>query len=273
MSDHSKQGAPIASAPDTSIIHLVWAPSGPAYLRQFLNACRENPPGIDHELVLLYNGFESELQHEAFDAIAAEVPHVKWTTDETILDLEAYRQFLIDHRPRYAFFANSYARPLVSGWLRMLRDIAARPEVGLVGCTGSWESMGSESPLVTRPLRLAQFKPFPNPHIRSGSFMVRDDVLDRLEWPKVRKKIDAWKLENGRRSLSSQVLEMGLDLVVCGRDGRAYSWQDWPSSHTFRASEQENLMIADNRSDIWFTADAGTRAEQARLAWGAQAEA
>lgn len=218
--------------------------------------------------MLLYNGFETAEQRRDFDAVAAGTPHEKFETPAPVLDLEAYRTAIAAHPSRHYGFINSYAHVLADGWLELLHRHSAKSDVGIVGCTGSWESMGSGAPLIARPYRLRQFKPFPNPHIRSGSFMLSHDVLEQLDWFPVRKKIDAWKLENGRHSLSAQAQDLGLRLIVAGRDGVGYDWRDWPESATFRSHEQQNLLVADNRTDTWFEADAKERSDLARLAWG-----
>lgn len=40
----------------TAVVHLVWAPLGPAPLRDFLRSYRAHPAGAEHELVILLNG-------------------------------------------------------------------------------------------------------------------------------------------------------------------------------------------------------------------------
>jgi hypothetical protein len=55
---------------------------------------------------------------------------------------------------------------------------------------------------------------------------------------------------------------------VVGRDGAAYEPAEWPNSRTFRVDEQENLLVADNRTDEYASADAATRAALRRMAWG-----
>jgi hypothetical protein len=237
-------------------------------LRKFLDAYAARDAGAGHELVLAYNGFTTREEHAAFDAVAVDTPHTKFIVPETVLDLNAYRQAVDQLTSRYFVFVNTYARPLVDGWLETLLVQARRRDVGMTAASGSWESMSSRSPLITRPLRLAQFKPFPNPHLRTSAFAFRVDVLDQINWFPVSKKVQAWKLENGRHGLSAQVLDLGLELIVAGRDGVGYEWRDWPKSNTFRSGDQENLLVADNRTDLWAEADAATRAEWADLAWG-----
>jgi hypothetical protein len=56
--------------------------------------------------------------------------------------------------------------------------------------------------------------------------------------------------------------------VVAGRDGRVFDVPGWPRSATFRAGDQANLLVADNRTDDWERATPERRAELTRMAWG-----
>lgn len=252
----------------TTVAHLVWEAAGAECLRRFLDSYREHDAGAGHELVLLYNGFRSPRQHEDFDYVARETPHIKYVMTRAALDLDAYREVALSRPSSYYLFVNSYARPLVDGWLELLLEHQRRHDVGMVATSGSYESLSSNSPLLARPSRLAQFKRFPNPHLRTGAFTIRSDVIERIDWFRVGRKLDAWKLESGRGGLSAQVMRLGLKLIVAGRDGVGYEWQDWPDSRTFRSGEQENLIIADNRTDDWANAGLEERGRLARLAWG-----
>ncbi|MGB1583194.1 MAG: hypothetical protein ACPHCI_05340 [Solirubrobacterales bacterium] len=256
------------TSPKLIVAYLVWAPSGTGYMRAYLDAYREHAARAAHDLHLIYNGFESDSQRQEFDAVAASPPHTKFETNGSVLDLEAYRQLVTSTDADYYLFLGSYTRPLVDGWLELLLRHQRSPEVGMVAPSGSYESISSGAPLATRLFRLTQFPAFPNPHLRTGAFMIQRDVINRMRWPKVRTKLDAWKLENGRRSFSAQVQALGLKTVVAGADGVAYEWPDWPKSNTFRSGEQENLVIADNRTDDWQSADTDERAKLSRLAWG-----
>jgi len=64
---------------------------------------------------------------------------------------------------------------------------------------------------------------------------------------------------------------MGLDAVIVGRDGRRYGISEWPSGATFRQDEQQNLLVADNRTIDYSTASPEVRRQLAAAAWGANA--
>jgi hypothetical protein len=133
----------VGRADPPCLVHLVWAPLGRGPLREFAEALRAHPPGVDCELVLAMKGFTS-------------VAHAKPYLDE-VADLEPKALFFPNRgfdlgvyfaaaarlrRDRYCF-VNSYSRPLVDGWLAKLDAALDLPNVGMVGATGAWASSHS----------------------------------------------------------------------------------------------------------------------------------
>ena len=202
----------------------------------------------------------------------------------------------------FVCFLNSHCVLQDPDWLAKLYEQARRATVGMVGPTGSYEShYSSFRKLVGRPEPIkgrhpvtvyrsfrrwleqeydrrrqliayrSAFRPFPNPHIRTNSFMLRRDVMLNLDVGRVVTKEEAWRFESGRRGLSRQVLRNGLEVLVVGRDGRAYRADEWYESRTFRSGEQANLMIADKHTREYAEADPETRRYLTSLAWGKKA--
>ncbi|MDQ3818845.1 MAG: glycosyltransferase, partial [Acidobacteriota bacterium] len=188
-------------------------------------------------------------------------------------------------------FLNSFSVILDDGWLAKLYEHALGEGVGVVGATGSYESLYSnmlrwwKSRLRwLRPYRRAladeyfllrevldlrsQFPLFPNYHVRSNAFLISRDLMLRLKSGEILKKTDAHRFESGRASMTRQILGMGLRPLVVGRDGRAYEKEDWYESFTFRSGEQQNLLVADNQTRHYEQADAATRRALTEAAWG-----
>jgi hypothetical protein len=92
-----------------------------------------------------------------------------------------------------------------------------------------------------------------------------------LRWGEVFTKSGAWRLENGKRNVTQQVWEDGLEALVVGRDGEAYAHERWYESHTFRSGGQRNLLVADNRTRQFAEADPAEQRRLAELAWGERA--
>jgi hypothetical protein len=120
--------------------------------------------------------------------------------------------------------------------------------------------------------QIAWFRTFPGPFIRTNAFMIEASTLRRLHFPPVRRKVDAFRIESGRRCLTCQVQALGLRTLVIDRHGAAYEPERWPASRTFWQGDQEGLLVADNVTRVYQDGDANRRSMLARLAWGPTAE-
>jgi hypothetical protein len=241
----------------------------------FVSSYRQHPTGVQHRLVVVLNGF-----HDRTDARLAQVKralqgieHEPLHTPRPLVDLGAYRWAAERVDARQVCFVNSYSRPVADGWLRLLAAPHVRAEVGLTGIGGSYESAYTAAPVWLRRRRRRDFLPFPNPHLRTNGFMVSRELLLSLEWPTPDTKPAAWAIESGKRSMSRQVWERGLDVLVVGRDGGAYARDRWRDSATFRSFDQSNLLIADNRTAQYQDAQPRLRRRLEEMAWGGAATA
>lgn len=278
---------------DVCVVHLVWAPLGPEPVRRFAEAYRCHPAGHEHQLLVVLNGFADGVAQVPVSDLFDGIPHGTLTIPDPIQDIPAYFAAARAATAEYLCFLNSHSAPLADGWLAKLAAHAKRPEVGIVGATGSWESfynglVGPAFPLprtlhptawaqwLWRSARRArraveaypQFAPFPNAHLRSNAFMLRRSLFLDLETGPLVTKEQAHKFESGRSGMTRQILARGLQALVVGRDGADYPPDRWPLSGTYRTGEQENLLVADNRTRDYAAGDAATRCWLARLAWG-----
>jgi hypothetical protein len=256
-------------ASDIVVVHIVWAPFDPAMLEGFVAAYREREAGIDHRLAVVLNGFRgpSDRRLGPIQRLLEGLDHEQLLTPAATLDLTAYHFAAEEITARQFCFLNSSSRPLVVGWLSLLAKALSDSDVGLTGTCGSYESAYTSAPFFLRRRRRADFPPFPNPHLRSSGFMLERDLLLDLEWPALPSKPAAWALESGKRSISRQVWERGLDVRVVGRDGVAYPRERWRESATFRSGNQRNLLIADNRTGQYETARPARKRRLEEMAW------
>lgn len=260
-----------SSTSDTALVHLVWAPLGLATLEDFLAAYRGRSAGAEHRLAVILNGFDGarDPRRVEVERLLEGVEHDQIVTPKAVPDLTAYRLAAAKTDARSLCFLNSYSRPLVDDWLRLLASALSDPGVGLVGSGGSYESAYSSAPFWLRRRRGRDFPSFPNPHLRSNGFMLARELLLDLEWEPLPSKAAAWALESGKRSISRQVWERGLEVLVVGRDGAAYRPERWRESATFRSGDQRNLLIADNRTLQYEQAKAARRHRLEHMTWGA----
>lgn len=286
---HARAAALNRSKPEAlGVVHLVWAPLGPEPVRAFLRSYRAHPPGIAHELVVVLNGAPEDsrearsrggaaLTRADLEAELEGVEHRLIVLEEPVPDLAAYglAARALPH-PRLCLL-NSYSVILADGWLALLVQALDHPHTGLAGASASWESQSRWIrgrarywPYQLIRLRGARrdYPRFPNPHIRSTAFMLDRANLVAMNLDAARDKRDTYLLESGRRSITRRILERDLRVVVTGRDGRVYGVKDWAASRTYRSGEQDNLLVADRRTEDWQAASPRLRRRLSRDAWG-----
>ena len=93
------------------------------------------------------------------------------------------------------------------------------------------------------PIQIFGFEGFPAHHLRTNAFMATRATLGSVRIRRIETKMDAYRLENGRHSLTRQVQAMGLRALVVASDGTTYDQEQWPLSRTLWQGDQENLLI------------------------------
>lgn len=237
-------------------------------MERFAASYLAHDPHLDHDLVVLCKAGADPAFRQACREVAARLHARCLDLPDRGRDLDAYRAAAARLDARVLCFLNSSSEILSPGWLARLREAVAAEGVGIAGATGSWESALSSAPRPLRPLLRSEYPPFPNPHLRTNAFLLRRELMLSLQWPPTRRKRRGLALESGRRSITRQVWERGMETVVVGADGRAYTPRQWPDSRTFRSGDQENLLVADNRTRQYAEAGEPARASLGRMAWG-----
>ena len=284
------------SVPEIGVVHLVREVYGPAPLRSFLASYRTHEPGSDHELILPCKGFGGDTLPAAWTRLLEGIPHRAIFLGDEGMDIPSYFRVagLVKHR--YLCFVNTWSRIRADGWLALLHAQLTVPGVGIVGASGAWWSLHTVSslrlqqrmeavgrgsaplaaPPATPPLRAREslarlerdFPPFPNPFLRTNGFLVERELFLSLRGGAGLTRHEALAFESGRDSMTRQVAWRGLKVLVVGRDGAAYSPLEWPASRTYRSGDQENLLIADNRTEMYSRADRCGKELLRWLIWG-----
>jgi len=241
----------------TAVVYLIRAAEGIEPVKRFVESYQEHDAGYDHDLILIYKGFkESEIPFE-LSSLFDHIPTTSHYVDDIGYDLTAYFSVHSTFEHEYFFFLNTFSKVLKTNWLRLVMNSLLTPGIGLVGCTGSYESM-----------ELVEFNPFPNYHIRSNAFAISKKTLGQIKFPEIKEKAEAYLFESGKQSLTSQVLSMSLEVLLVGCNGKSYLREDWWMSETFRQNEQANLIISDNQTELYIQADPTRRRYLSELAWG-----
>ncbi len=270
------------------VVHLARAKNGIAPFEKFLQSYRKYPAGAPHDLVIVFKGFRDRADASRWEKAVEDIPHKTIHMSDFGFDLRAYRVAAENAKNPYLYFLNSFSEVLSNGWLEKTFLLMQRGGIGIVGATGSWESMYSNairdlgriattsfarrlSCLARVKACKACFNPFPNHHVRTNAFMMSRDIMLGL-WPRYfLTKRGAYLFENGKRSLTNRILDLRLHALVVGKDGAAYDKEDWINSNTFRRSDQQNLLVADNQTRLYQSADERTKSLLSAFAWGDRA--
>jgi hypothetical protein len=248
----------------------------------FLDSYRAFAPGCTHELVVLLKGWAGlpglERARERAREHAARIIELP----DDGYDFGAYFRAARQVEHSLVCFLNTYSRIAAAGWLVNLRHAAECGDVGAAGATGSWGTLtpSMRGPGVTIPglaawparfaAQIGRFPSFPNPHLRSNAVLLRREsfLAFAAEGAFPVRKSDAHFRESGRGSLSAFLRACGLRHVVVGADGKIFDPPDWLASGTFRVPGQPNLMITDNQTRNYATADRRMRRILEFAAWG-----
>lgn len=252
---------------DVAVIYLARGVNEPDTLAKFLESYCLHRAGFPHELVVTLKGYSDlHLQQRHADLVISLGATPLVLDKDDGFDLAAYRRSAQMLQHAYIVCLNSFSEILVDDWLQFLLRALMSPGTGLVGATGSWESISSTTfrglsshPDEAQRLKLSVllrgmkeyvlFPRFPNVHVRSNGFAIRRKDFLELRWPDdLENKESLHALESGRAGFTRQIQAKGMKVAVVGADGKSYAPRDWSSSRTFRLGEQENLLISDNRT-------------------------
>jgi hypothetical protein len=278
------------------VAHLVRHSNDIAALRAFVDSYRVHAAGIPHELLIIFKGFRTPGDVSAHEALLEGIAHRKAFVDDSGYDIGSYLNIGRQYEYEYFLFLNSFCRIERSGWLEAMAGNIARPGVGIVGATGSWQSARSDYYLIdafhprhkmvfykrwiiATDLQIKNilinkvFNPhigfplFPNYHIRTNAFLIARKTWLNLTVGRMRNKWDALRFESGARGMTRQILRAGHEALVVGADGRGYKPEAWLQAGTFWIKEQENLLVSDNQTRTYAKGDAATRASLSHHAW------
>jgi hypothetical protein len=275
-----------------AVAYLVWLPFGVELFSKFINSYCSKSAGADHTLLLLFNGVENENDIVKYlEIVAQNNIDVDYLISETGQDMEIYQWCCGKVNYEIILFLNSYSLFNKSNWLFYYLN-NFKDDVGMIGASASNQSIYSTA-LYYNKLKYEKgknfmhhfkkikmffkailywryfFKPFPTPHIRATAFMLRrsDYLQMHFKYPLL-KKVDAYKIECGKHSMTNWFLQRNLKVGVVNSDGIFYDLKNAINSNTFRINNQEKLLISDKQTDWYDNSDKKQRREFTYLAWG-----
>jgi glycosyltransferase involved in cell wall biosynthesis len=133
-----------SARPDIAVFYLARLAEGFEAFERFVASYQTYPAGIDHDLVLIAKGFDANGSHDLkrLQSIFRGVPHrIVTVADEIGYDIHAYKTAAAQIEWDCACFINTFTELQSDNWLRKLYDNLSDSDVGIVGATGSYESL------------------------------------------------------------------------------------------------------------------------------------
>ncbi len=275
-----------------AVIYLAWLPYGVSYLKDFLKSYSNNSSGHKHKLVFILNGIEfseKKMIDEFKELIhAADIPDFEILGFEKGQDIEIYQKVSEIINADYFLFLNTYSQFKKENWLKYYVQ-NWNEKVGLIGATGSYASYYSSIIELTKfGLKYApvaqkfrnikyllkmflfqrnKFNRFPAPHVRTNAFFTSKKVFCTLQKGLVENKMQAYYFENGKRSMTMQILALGYKCLIIDKFGKAYDIPDWPKSNIFWMGNQEKLLVSDNQTKKYDDSADSEKKLLKKIAW------
>lgn len=265
------------------IYHLVRHANGIAPFLTFVRSLRRWLPTRPWTLILIFKGFDDRREAEPYLAETRGLPIATVFVSDAGTDIGAYFKAAEATDFEIVGFFNSFCEIVAPRWFEMFVDQLGAPGVGLVGATGSLESVVHDHVVYGRAVEglvakgrkyalaaglLALYPPFPNAHVRTNAFMLRRaDFMASRKFP-VGHRLAALYYESGWWSLTRQIQSRGLAVRIVDRDGQGLAPEAWAHAATFRSGAQDRVVVRDNRVREYENADEPRKQLLRRLAFG-----
>jgi hypothetical protein len=228
--------------------------------KNFVDSYSKFSAGLPHNLYIIFKGFTSKKELDRAENLLLAISFKKIFLQDNKFDIGAYIESTLYVKENLICFINTTSEIASNLWLSKLSTNLNLPKVGLVGATASFESLKAIN---------NNFPCFPNPHIRSNAFMVKRKLFIKLTKNiKIINKLDAYEFESGVNSITNRVLRNGYKVMLVGANGRGYLPEFWGLSETFRQKAQDNLLIYDNQTRIFYNALFSNKSLIAKNTWG-----
>lgn len=224
-------------------------------LLTFLKNYQNFESGHPHELLICFKLLNKE-KLMIFRKLLTNINHIEYIDDciNNDFDLGSYSRVALSYSSHLIFFLNSYSYPICDNWLNII--IKNYEENSILATSASYESLLSSIKLkkfykiLNYFIKLFQYQklfyPFPNPHIRTTGFLIKgSEYLKFMNDKSIKSKIDAWKIESGKDSLTNHFKKLNFNIYVINSEGKKFSENKWKYSQTYNYSDLNKSIISD----------------------------
>jgi hypothetical protein len=147
------------------VVYLYRFAEGESSARAFLESYRAHHAGIEHDLHVILKGFPDARSCATARTLFAPLSANLIELDDTGYDIGSYLAAARQVANKRLAFLNTFSEVLADDWLAHLDAALDLADVGVVGATGSWQSLASA--YTAAALRLAHWIRHPVRYVRS----------------------------------------------------------------------------------------------------------
>jgi hypothetical protein len=192
-------------------------------------------------------------------------------------DFGTYKRVSENFMDRDILFMSSHSYPICHNWLNKLMKY--KEENTLIGTSASNESLYSSiklkkvykifSYLIKKYKFKKNFLNFPNPHIRTSSFLIKGEFFfDFMKNKKIDNKIDAWQIESGFNGLTNYFRKNNFNIYVVNSDGEKFIENQWKFSETYNFLKQNKSIISDKHTRKYLLLNSKDKKISQTISWG-----
>ncbi len=138
-----------------AVLYLARKAEGIDAFRSFIQSYITYPAGIEHDLVVIFKGYEGEEDLKSARAEFALLTYISIELPDEGFDLGSYLETAKNLTHEYICCFNTFSKILSTDWLKKFYSHIVQPNVGIVGATGSYEGMQTSITLIQKVIWLS----------------------------------------------------------------------------------------------------------------------
>ena len=244
----------------------------------FLKHYKINTAGANHTLLICFKLLNKQ-KILFFRNLLKDIRYIEFIDPILFNDFDfgSYKRVSERYRSHTICFLNSHSYPLKKNWLKKL--LYHYKEKTLIGTSASNESLLTSlkfkkihkiiSFLIKFIRFKKKFKTFPNPHIRTSSFLIKGaDFISFIKNKKITSKEDAWFIESGLGGLTNYFKRKNYNIFVINSDGLKFTENNWKLSETYNYLKQSKSLISDKHTRKYLKLSNQNRLSTSYNSWG-----
>lgn len=192
-------------------------------------------------------------------------------------DFGSYKRVSRSFSSYKILFLNSHSYPITKNWLKKL--VTHYKNKTILATSASNESfftslrLKKSYKIISYLKRYNKykklFKAFPNPHIRTSSFLIKgSDFLSFVKDKVFFEKEDTWNAESGFLGLTNFFFKKKFKIFVINSDGKKFNKNHWKISETYYYSKQSKSIISDKHTRKYLKLSFKKRLISSTKVWG-----